>query len=436
MYEKQSHLRSSCDIYNQLVSLQMQHPRFDLLGLAHVPIVFAQIAAGAAGDVHLGPVLVVADRALPLVVIVDDDLPVEAAHLAIVALGVELGVLDVVIDEAHHFFQRLQVVAHVGDLHIGDAPAGGNLLELGLEGELVEGVDVLPHVHVITVGIITLVGYVGDRAEALLVDAGEAVAQALRRGAVQGKADVGLGLPVVAGLAQAVHHPQGKFGPAGLGVAHAGHQLGHLVQADIAQGDGGVAAVEQGLDGRALGQAGDGTILPVDGGGVGPHLLQGIVAAHEGLIAQVQALLQQGPELVHVPPGQDADLGQVQGDHALVEAALELIVAILILPGGQEGAAAHGGEHVALVVLPHLLGGDIVGVHPLGGALYGKLGDVVILAALQAVVLVQHIHQLGEGGGDIGPGLVLDALQALTQDLLHDHGVLFQIGVVLLQVQK
>ena len=177
MYEKQSHLRSSCDIYDQLVSLQMQHPRFDLLGLAHVPIVFAQIAAGAAGDVHLGPVLVVADGALPLVVIVDDDLPVVAAHLTVVALGVELGILDVVIDKADHLFQRLQIVAHVGDLYIGDAPAGGDLLELGLEGELVEGVDVLPHVHMIAISIITLVGYVGYRAEALLVDAGKAVAQ-------------------------------------------------------------------------------------------------------------------------------------------------------------------------------------------------------------------------------------------------------------------
>ena len=381
-------------------------------------------------------VLVVAGRALPLVVVVDNNLSVEAAYLAVVALGVELGVLDVVVDEADNLLQSLQVVAHVGNLHIGDAAAGGNLLELGLEGELLKGVNVLPHVHVIAVGIIALVGYIGDRAEALLVDAGKAVAQALSGGAVESEADVGLGLPVIAGLAQPVHHLQGKLGAAGLGVADAGHQLGHLIESDVAQGDGGVAAVEQGLDGGALGQAGDGAVLPVDGRGVGLHVLQGVVTAHNGLKAQLQALLQQGPELLLVAPGQNADLGQVQRDHALVEAALKLVIAVLVLPGSQEGAAAHGREHVALIIFPHLLGGDVVGVHALGGALDGQLGNVVVFAALQAVVLVQHVHQLGEGGGDIHALLVLDALQALAQHLLHDHGVLLQVGVVLPEVEE
>ena len=51
-------------------------------------------------------------------------------------------------------------------------------------------------------------------------------------------------------------------------------------------------------------------------------------------------------------------------------------------------------------------------------------------------MLVQHVHQLGEGGGDVDPLLVLDALQPLAQHLLHDHGVLLQIGVVLLEVQE
>ena len=106
------------------------------------------------------------------------------------------------------------------------------------------------------------------------------------------------------------------------------------------------------------------------------------MAAHEGLEAQRQPLLQQGPELVLVLAGEDADLGQVDGHHPLVKPALELIVPVLILPGGQEGPAAHGREHIALVVLPHLLGGDVVGVHPLGGAFYRQTGDIVVLSAL------------------------------------------------------
>ena len=96
-----------------------------------VPEVLAQIAAGPPRHVHLGVVLVVAHGALPLVVLVDDDLAVVAAHLAVVALGVELGILDVVVDEPHHVPQGLQVVAHVGDLHIGDAAAGGDFFGTG-----------------------------------------------------------------------------------------------------------------------------------------------------------------------------------------------------------------------------------------------------------------------------------------------------------------
>ena len=414
----------------------MQNSRLDLLGLAHVPEVLPQVAAGAPGDVHLGLVGVVAHGALPLEILVDLDLPVEAAALAVVALGVELGVLDVVVDEPDHVLEGLQVVAHVGDLHIGDTPAGGDPLELALEGELVEGVDVLPHVHVVAVGVVALVGDVGDGAEALLVDAGEAVAQGLGGGAVEGEADVGLCLPVVAGLAQAVHHLQSELGAARLGVADPLDQLGHFIQADIAQGDGGVAAVEQGLDGGPLGQAGDGAVLPVDGGGVGAHLFQGVVPTHKGLEAQLEPLLQEGPELLLVAIGQNANLRQIQGDHALVEPALELVVSVLVLPGGQEGPAAHGREHIALVVLPHLLGGDVVGVHPLGGALDGQLREVVVLAPLEAVVLVQHVDQLGKGGGDKDALLVFDALQPLAEDLLDDHGVFLDVGVVLLEVQE
>ena len=51
-------------------------------------------------------------------------------------------------------------------------------------------------------------------------------------------------------------------------------------------------------------------------------------------------------------------------------------------------------------------------------------------------MLVQHIDQLGEGGGDEDALLVLDALQPLAEDLLNDHGVLLHIGVVLLEVEE
>ena len=114
----------------------MHHPVPDLLGTALVPELGADIAAGAPGHVHLGLVGVAALGALPdqLAVFLHDlDLAVPAAHLAVVALGVQLGVDDVVIDELHHLQHGGDVVLHVGDLHVADGAAGREVLELGLE---------------------------------------------------------------------------------------------------------------------------------------------------------------------------------------------------------------------------------------------------------------------------------------------------------------
>ena len=134
----------------------MHHSGINLFRLTHIPEILAKITACTSCNIHLRVILIAAVGALPLVVVVDDDLPVIAAHLAVVALGVEFGVLDVVIDEADDLLQGLQIVAHIGDLHIGDAAAGGDLLELALKGKLIEGVDVLPHIHVIAVGVVAL----------------------------------------------------------------------------------------------------------------------------------------------------------------------------------------------------------------------------------------------------------------------------------------
>lgn len=235
----------------------------DLLGLAHIPELLAQVAAGSADDIHLPLVLIVANWAFPLAVIIDDDLAIETADVAVVALGVELGVLDVVVNELHDLLQGLQVLTHIGDLRIGDAAAAGDGLELVLEGQLGERIDVLPNIYMVAVRVVALVGDIRDVTEPLTVDAGESVAERLSRGAVEGKPDVGLGLPVVAGLPQPLHHPHGKLRAHRICVADALHELGGLIEANVAQRDGGVATIEQRLNGLPLAQTGNGAILPV-----------------------------------------------------------------------------------------------------------------------------------------------------------------------------
>ena len=160
-------MRWSCDIRDNVVflqhppaNLQVQDPVTNFLGAALVPELGADVAAGTAGHIHLALVGVAALGASPdqLAVFLHDlDLAVPAADLAVVALGVQLGVDDVVVDELHHFQNGGDVVLHVGDFHVADGTAGGEVLELGLKFQLGEGVDLLRHVDVVAVGDLSLI---------------------------------------------------------------------------------------------------------------------------------------------------------------------------------------------------------------------------------------------------------------------------------------
>ena len=297
---------------------------------------------------------------------------------------------------------------------------------------------------VVAVGDIVLVGDAGDDAKALLQAGGKLVGGGLQRGAVEGIVDVLGLLPRLAAVVHVLHHAQGKGFGLGVGVALAGHILDALVQAGVAQADGGVAAEQQLVDLLALFQAGQGAVLPQDGGGVAEGAQQPLVAGLQGPVAQVQPLVEDLPELFKVAPRAQGHVHQVDGDDALVEPAVVFgLVGLGVHVGGQEAAAAHAGVAVALAVfvhlqLQHLLFRDIVGHHPLGGALGGQLGQIIIGGAGADVVLLQHIDQLGEGRGDPHPRLVLDALVALADGLLDDDGQvgLFLGGAGLAQVHK
>ena len=285
---------------------------------------------------------------------------------------------------------------------------------------------------VVAVGDIVLVGNAGDDAEPLLQAGGKLVGGGFQRGAVKGVVDVLGLLPRLAAVVHVLHHAQGKGLCLGVGVALAGHILDALIQAGVAQADGGVAAEQQLVNLLALLEAGQGAVLPQDGGGVAEGAQQPLVAALQGPVAQIEPLVEDLPELLKVAARAQGHVHQVDGDDALVEPAVVFgLVGLGVHVGGQEAAAAHAGVAVALAVfvhlqLQHLLFRDIVGHHPLGGALGGQLGQIVIGGAGADVVLLQHIDQLGEGGGDPDAGLVLDALVALAEHLLNDDG---QVGL-------
>ena len=62
----------------------MKNSCLDLLGFANVPEILSEVSAGSSSDVHLVVILVATLRAFPLTVIVDDDLTVISAHMAVI----------------------------------------------------------------------------------------------------------------------------------------------------------------------------------------------------------------------------------------------------------------------------------------------------------------------------------------------------------------
>ena len=199
------------------------------------------------------------------------------------------------------------------------------------------------------------------------------------------------------------------------------HQHRGLIETDVAERDGGVTPLEVVVDPLVRPQPGDRAVLPVDRRDVAGDVLQQLVAEEERPLAEFEPLLEDSEVALLVPAGEDPDLGKVQADHAHIESAVEDILPLLILPGREEAAAAHWGEDVALIDLPHLLRRDIVGVHAAGGALRRQLGEVVVLAVGVDVVLVEDVDELGESGRHVDVRLILDPLEPLPEDLLGDQ---------------
>ena len=61
---------------------------------------------------------------------------------------------------------------------------------------------------------------------------------------------------------------------------------------------------------------GDCAVLPKDWRGVGQCALQAVVAAHECAVAQVEALIEDLPEFLHIAAGAERDIDKIQCDDA------------------------------------------------------------------------------------------------------------------------
>ena len=139
----------------------------------------------------------------------------------------------------------------------------------------------------------------------------------------------------------------------------AGHAHTHLIETCVTQADCAVVVIEQTVDLLAFFQAGYGAVLPEDGRDVRDSSQQSLMAAAQGTVAELQAVFQDLPELVHISIRGAGDVDEVDGDDALIEASVVFVLSVLTQAdgvGGKEGPAAHAGIDITVFVLLHHLG--------------------------------------------------------------------------------
>ena len=172
----------------------MQHTVGNLRCSALVPVLRADVAAGAPRDMHLRLVAVAALRAFPdqfsCIVLYNPDLSIVAAYITVIALCVELRIKNCVIYVLKYADNCRDIVLHVRYLDIADGTARGELLELCLLRKFCKRINLLSYVNVIAVGDIVLVRDMRNFAKPLLQAFCKLVGGGLERRAVDGIVDV------------------------------------------------------------------------------------------------------------------------------------------------------------------------------------------------------------------------------------------------------
>lgn len=378
-----------------------------------------EVAADTAGHRHLGRVVVAAARAGEALGGALE-LAGEAAVVALVDGGVGTVVGHLVIAVIPDVLQRFQVVLDIGVLAVADEAAAGDGRIGRLEVQLVVRVDLLLHIEVEAVGVVTLVGHAGYHAKLLGIDAAETGAEVLARGGVEAEAVASLILPLVDGRLEASDDGDGLL--LQLGAVKQVHLVTKqgvdgLVNPDIAERNGGATVLEDLAD----------VVVRLQPHAAGPfhiedrcnpclHPVQTADTVHQRLLGDPQGGIQTIPEIRFIT-GFQRDARQVEAHHTQVVATFVDQLAILLV-SAEEGAAAHGGLE-GTGHLHYLVVVEDVRIHPLGGTLQRQLFDVVVGIALLVVeAILDGEHQFREHGGLL---VLAKAGDAIAEDGALDH---------------
>src|SRR5574344_521985 len=112
----------------------MQYTLFDFLRAPLIPVLCADVAACSARDIHCCLIAVAAVRTFPdefsVIISLYLNLARVAALLAEIALRIEFGIHDVVVDMSEQRHYRRKIVFHVRYFDIAHSASGRKLLEL------------------------------------------------------------------------------------------------------------------------------------------------------------------------------------------------------------------------------------------------------------------------------------------------------------------
>ena len=135
-------------------------------------------------------------------------------------------------------------------------------------GQLVKGIDLFCDMDVITVRNIITISHALDNAKPLLQAFGELIGRAFNWSTVHRIIDVFCGLPLLARIVKCLHHCQSEFPSFLSSVRLSKHPVNAFRKTRIPKADGAIAIVQKLINGFALLETGDCTMLPKNRGNI------------------------------------------------------------------------------------------------------------------------------------------------------------------------
>lgn len=169
-------------------------------------------------------------------------------------------------------------------------------------------------------------------AESTLQTLGKLVGGAFDGSAIRGVVDVLSGLPLGTLVIELLHNSQTKR-LAITCMGSASHIPDAFIQSGIAQGDCGVAIIQERVNLLTGGKTGKSAMLPEDWSHVRCGAKKMFVPQTKGAVAEFKTVFVDFPELVHVSARGESYIGEIDGDNALIPSSIVFMLAGSIVFG-------------------------------------------------------------------------------------------------------